>query len=88
MRSATECREQAQDWRALAIRCHGDRRHHALDLAEHWEDLARHVDSANNRHLAGMVKANYDQFAKEPVPDHFRELLGRLDVAESRGSAR
>ncbi|MEX2374434.1 MAG: NepR family anti-sigma factor [Dehalococcoidia bacterium] len=84
MRSATECREQAEDWRALANRCYGDRRHHALDMAEHWEDLARQVDSANNHHLAGMLKAVYDDVADEPVPDRFRELLGQLDAADAR----
>ena len=84
MKSATECREQAEDWRALANRYYGDRRHHALDMAEHWEDLARQVDSANNRHLAGMLKAVYDDVADEPVPDRFHELLGQLDAADSR----
>jgi hypothetical protein len=54
-------------------------------MAENWEDLARQVDTANNRHLAGMLKSTYDNVANEPVPDHFRELLGRLDTAGSRG---
>ena len=84
MRSATDCREQAQDWRALADNCYGDRRHHALDMAEHWEDLARQVNSANNRHLAGMIKAIYDNVANEQVPETIEGLLKKLEAADSR----
>ena len=84
MRSATECREQAQDWRDLADNCYGARRHHALDMAEHWEDLARQVDSANNRHLAGMIKAIYDNVANEQVPETIEGLLKKLEAADSR----
>jgi hypothetical protein len=85
MRSAAECREQAKECRALAKGLDGERRQQTLEMAETWEDLARQVDSASNRHLAGMLKATYDNVANEPVPDHFRELLGRLDAAGSRG---
>ena len=84
MKSASECRAQAQEWRALARNFYGNRRHHALDMAEHWEDLARQMDSANNRHLAGMLKAVYDNVASEPVPDIFEGLLKQLEAADSR----
>ena len=84
MRSASEYRQQAKDCRALAKALDGERRQQTLDMAETWEDLARQVDSANNRHLAGMLKATYDNVAKEPVPDRFRELLGQLAAADSR----
>jgi hypothetical protein len=78
MRSAAECRHRAKECRALAKGFDGERRHQTLVMAETWEDLARQVDCANNRHLAGMLKATYDNVAREPVPDRFRELLGRL----------
>ena len=84
MKSASECRAQAQEWRTLARNFYGNRRHHALDMAEHWEDLARQLDSANNRHLADMIKATYNKVVNEPVPDRFRDLLGRLDAAGLR----
>jgi hypothetical protein len=84
MRTASECRAQAKECRALAISFTGDRRQQTLDMAEAWEDLARQVDSANTRHLAGMIKATYDKVANEPVPDRFRELLVRLGNAECR----
>ena len=85
MRTASECRAQAKKCRALANGFAGDRRQQTLDMAETWEDLARQVDAANNRHLAGMIKATYDKVANEPMPERFRELLGRLDAAEPRG---
>jgi hypothetical protein len=85
MRSAAECRHRAKECRALAKGFDGERRQHALEMAETWDDLARQVDSANNRHLAGMLKATYDNIANEPVPDRFRNLLRRLDEAASRG---
>ena len=72
MRSASQCRAQALDCRALARDFEGERRQRLLEMAETWEDLARQVDSANNRHLAGMLKASYDNVAREPVPDRFR----------------
>jgi hypothetical protein len=84
MLSASECRVHAKDCRALAKSLDGERRQQALEMAETWEELARQLDAANNRHLAGMLKATYDKVAREPVPDRFRELLGRLDDAESR----
>lgn len=31
-----------------------------------------------------VLKTNYDEVMQEPVPDRFRELLDRLDEAESR----
>ena len=85
MRTASECRAQAKECRALAKGFAGDRRQQTLDMAETWEDLARQVDAANNRHLAGMIKATYDEVAHEPVPERFRKLLGRLNAAEPRG---
>lgn len=85
MRSASECRQYAEDCRALAKGLDGERRQHALEMAETWEDLARQVNSANNRHLAGMLKATYEKVANEPVPDRFHELLEQLGDAESPG---
>ncbi len=84
MKSSSEYREHAQDCRALAKGLDGERRQQTLEMAETWEDLARQVESANNRHLAGMIKAVYDDVANEPVPGRFRELLWRLDTADSR----
>ena len=82
MKSAFACRAQAKECRALAKSFAGERRRQTLDMAEIWEDLARQLDSAKNRHLAGMIQATYDKVAREPVPDRFRELLMRLDAAE------
>lgn len=83
MRSASECREQSKECRALARGFDGERRQQTLRMAETWEDLAREVDRANSRLLWGMVKTNYDRVAQEPVPDIFRGLLERLQDAES-----
>lgn len=84
MKSASEYRQHAMDCRALAKGFTGERRQQTIELAETWEDLARQVDSAQNRHLAGMIKAVYDNVANEPVPARLRELLWRLDAADSR----
>lgn len=83
MKSASEYRQYAEDCRALAKELDGERRQQTLEMAETWEDLASQVDS--DRHLSGMLKAIYDDVANEPVPDRFRELLGQLDAAASRG---
>jgi len=85
MRSASACRAQAKECRALAKSFTGERRQQTLEMAKTWEELARQLDSANNRHLVGMIQATYDKVAREPVPDRFRELLMRLDAAEPRG---
>jgi hypothetical protein len=84
MRSASECRAQAKECRALAKGVDGERRQQTLEMAETWDDLARQMDLSNNRHLAGMIKATFDKVAHEPVPDRLRELLGRLENAEPR----
>jgi len=42
------------------------------------------MDSANNRHLAGMIKATYDNVANEPVPKTIRGLLKQMEAADSR----
>jgi hypothetical protein len=86
MKSAAEYRQYAKECRALAKGFTGERRQQSLELAETWEDLARRVDSGNNRHLAGMLKAVYDEIANEPVPARIRELLWRLDTADRDGS--
>lgn len=85
MRSAFECRKQAKECRALATDFEGERRQQLIEMAETWDDLARQMDSANNRHLAGMIKATFDKVAGEPVPDRLRKLLRRLDDKDSRG---
>ena len=85
MRSSFEYRQRAKDCRDLAKGCDGDRRQQTLEMAETWEDLARQVDSANNRHLAGMIKATYDNVADEPVPEKFKGLLKQLEAADSQG---
>ena len=85
MRSASEYRQRAKDCRALAKSFDGERRQESLEMAETWEDLARQVESANNRHLAGMIKATYDKVANEPVPEVFKGLLKQLEAADSRG---
>ena len=84
MRSASEYRQQAKDCRALAKGFDGERRQQTLEMAETWEGLARQVDSANNRHLAGMIKATYDNVANEPVPETIEGLLKQLEAADSR----
>ena len=33
---------------------------------------------------AAVLRVKFDKVAKEPIPDRFRDLLGRLDAAESR----
>jgi hypothetical protein len=84
MRSAAECREHAKECHALAMSFAGERRQQTLDMAQTWENLAREVDTSNSRHLSGAIRATYDRFAHEPVPQVFRDLLGRLDAAEAR----
>lgn len=85
MKSASEYRQHAKECRVLAKGFTGERRQQTIELAETWEDLARQVESAQNRHLTGMIKAVYDDVANEPVPARLRELLWRLDAADSRG---
>lgn len=84
MRSAAECRERAQECRALADRLDGDRREHTLRMAETWEGLAREVECSSSSYLSGMLKASYDKVAEEPVPEIFRTLLKQLEAAEPR----
>jgi hypothetical protein len=88
MRSASLCRAQAKECRALAKDFDRDRRQQILGMAETWDDLARQVDADNNRHLTGMIRATYDKVASEPVPDRLRELLGRLDAKDWRERGR
>ena len=84
MRSASECREHAKDCRALALHFDGERQQQTLAMAETWENLARQVDAANNLYISAMLQANYEQFAREPVPEIFVGLLKQLEAKDSR----
>jgi hypothetical protein len=84
MRSAAECLEHAKECRALAMSFAGERRQQTLDMAMTWERLARDVDISTSRHMSGEIRATYDRFAHEPVPQVFRDLLSRLEAAEWR----
>ncbi len=84
MKSAAECREHAKECRALAIVFAGERRQQTLDMAKTWENLAREVDTSNSRHFSGAVRATYDRYARESVPQKFQDLMGRLEAADRR----
>jgi hypothetical protein len=42
------------------------------------------LDSETRRHIGRMLKATYDEVAREPVPDKFLDLLKQLEAAEPR----
>ena len=43
------------------------------------EDTA---DDESNRQLNAKLRSYYDSIANEPIPDHFLDLLEKLDDAE------
>ncbi|HUF44530.1 MAG TPA: NepR family anti-sigma factor [Aestuariivirgaceae bacterium] len=42
------------------------------------------MDSQTRKHIGRMLKATYDEVAREPVPDKFLDLLKQLEAAEPR----
>ncbi len=40
------------------------------------------LDQFSQGHIGRMLKAMYDEVAREPVPDKFRELLKQLEAKE------
>jgi hypothetical protein len=40
------------------------------------------LDQFSQGHIGRMLKAMYDEVAREPVPDRFRELLKQLEAKE------
>jgi hypothetical protein len=41
-------------------------------------------DHDPKKHIGRMLKGYYDEYAREPVPEKFRELLKQLEAAEPR----
>lgn len=48
---------------------------------------AASMDAGLQAHIGRQLRQLYDQLISEPVPDRFRELLERLDSAETPPAA-
>ena len=42
------------------------------------------LEGEARKHIGRMLKATYDEVAREPVPDKFLDLLKQLEAAESQ----
>jgi hypothetical protein len=42
------------------------------------------MDGETRKHIGRMVKATYDEVAREPVPDKFLDLLKQLEASDTR----
>jgi hypothetical protein len=95
MKSPFECPRYAQESRALANGKSEVQRREVLRMADIWEGSARDKKHRQPRQIfredslgfglddrkvrAAGIRARYDEIAKQPLPDRFRDLLKRLD---------
>ena len=42
------------------------------------------MDGETRKHIGRMLKATYDEVAREPVPDKFLDLLKQLEASDTR----
>lgn len=52
------------------------------NLADEGPNGGPKLDQFSQGHIGRMLKAMYDEVAREPVPDKFVELLKRLESKE------
>jgi hypothetical protein len=87
MKSASECRRNAAECRALAKQMGDDHRRQTLEMANIWETLAVDIERAERCNLVRarrILKHAFGDVASQPVPDRLLELMKRLKAAERR----